>query len=223
MRMRRKKNLEKRLDNCEYNLINVGEIPKNAQLAVQEKHYLDYQALFGNSNPVELEIGCGKGKFIIETAIENPDINYIAIEKYDNVIVQACEKAEQEKITNLKFMNIGAEYLERYLKSGSIRKIYLNFSCPYPKKSYANRRLTNKRFLKIYEALLSSEGEIYQKTDNQGLFEYSIEQFSQYGYCLKNVSLDLHKSDFLGNVETEYEHKFSSLGKPIYRLEAYLR
>lgn len=222
MRMRKKKHLEERLENCN-NLLVLHSDDCNFVTAIEKKDFIDTQALFGNDNPVVLEIGCGKGGFAVELAKQNPDINVLALEKCANVIVIACEKAMKESLTNLKFIQSGAEYLEKYIKPASIERIYLNFSCPYPKKAYENHRLTNVKFLRSYAVLLKEGAEIHQKTDNMHFFEYSIEQFTEYGFCLKNVSLDLHNSDFEGNIETEYEHKFASQGMPIYRLEAYLK
>jgi len=221
MRMRKKKHLEERLEKCD-NIIVLYSEDSNFQTAIEKKEFIDTQALFGNDNPVVLEIGCGKGNFACELAKRNPDINVLALEKSANVLVIACEKAMKDNIKNVKFIHSGAEYLEKYIKPESIERIYLNFSCPYPKRAYENRRLTNIRFLKSYDVLLKKGAEIHQKTDNMHFFEYSIEQFSEYGFKLKNISLDLHNSDFEGNIETEYEHKFASQGMPIYRLEAYL-
>lgn len=222
MRMRKKKHLEERLENCN-NLLVLYSDDSNFQTAIEKKEFIDTYELFGNGNPVVLEVGCGKGNFACELAKQNPDINVIALEKCANVIVIACEKAMKENITNLRFIQTGAEYLEKYIKPRSLDRIYLNFSCPYPKRAYENRRLTNIRFLKSYDVLLKEGAEIHQKTDNMHFFEYSIEQFSEYGFKLKNISLDLHNSNFEGNIETEYEHKFASIGMPIYRLEAYMK
>lgn len=222
MRMRKKKHLEERLANCD-NVIKLLSDDRNFLTAVEIKEYIDTEALFGNNNPVVLEIGCGKGGFACELAKRDPEVNVLALEKCANVLVMACEAAMNEKLTNLKFLHGGAEYLEKYIKPESIERIYLNFSCPYPKKRYANHRLTNKRFLKSYEYILKKGAEIHQKTDNMNFFEYSIEQLSDYGFRLKNISLDLHNSDFEGNIETEYEHRFASQGMPIYRLEAYFK
>ncbi len=221
MRMRKKKYLEERLAQCT-NITPLFSDDRNFQTAIEKKEYIDLETLFGNSNPVVLEVGCGKGKFACELAKLNPDINVLALEKCANVIVMASEAAEKEGIPNLKFLHGGAEYLEKYLKPESMDRIYLNFSCPYPKNSYANHRLTNARFLKSYVVILKQGAEIHQKTDNMHFFEYSIEQLTGFGFKLKNVSLDLHNSGFEGNIETEYEHRFSSQGFPIYRLEAYL-
>lgn len=220
MRMRKKKHLEERLAKCN-NVLTLRSDDCNFLTAIEKKEYIDTDALFGNSNPIVLEVGCGKGGFACELAKRNPDVNVLALEKCANVVVIAAENAEKNNLNNLKFLHVGAEYLEKYVRPESIERIYLNFSCPYPKKAYENHRLTNPRFLKSYEVLLKKGAEIHQKTDNMHFFEYSIEQLTGYGFSLKNVSLDLHNSDFEGNIVTEYEHRFSSQGMPIYRLEAY--
>lgn len=221
MRMRKKKNLESRLAECD-NLIIIDKEDRNFNTAKTVKDYLDFNKLFGNNNPVQLEIGCGKGQFAAEIAKRNPEINFLAVEKMANVIVSACENAKQQNIENLVFLKCGAEYLPSYIKPKSIERIYLNFSCPFPKKKYANHRLTAKPFLQIYSEILKEGAEIHMKTDNKGLFEFSIEQLSSFGFKLKNISLDLHNSDFEGNIITEYESKFVAEGLPIFRLEAYL-
>lgn len=220
MRMRRKKNLEQRLADCGKHIIYIDRDDRNFS-KLDDKHLLDFSELFGNDNPVELEIGCGKGQFACEIAKRNPNINYLAVEKSSNVIVDAAEKAIEQDIPNLIFLRGGAEYLECYIPQKSIDRIYLNFSCPFPKKSYASHRLTHHNFLAIYEKLLKDGAEIHQKTDNRNFFEFSIEEFSRYGCIIKNVSLDLHNSNFEDNIVTEYEQRFSELGFPIYRLEAY--
>lgn len=220
MRMRHKKNLDARLDNVRDYLIILRNESLNFNDAQQENHMLDLTQLFGNDNPVYLEIGCGKGQFGCTFAQQNPDVNIICIEKVKNVIVLACENAQKLGLKNIKFINCAAEYLQSYLPSHAFEAIYLNFSCPYPKKSYASHRLTSERFLGIYKTLLKENAPVCQKTDNMAFFEFSIESFSKNGYVLSNVSLDLHNSDFEGNIVTEYEEKFSSQGFPIYRLEA---
>ena len=220
MRMRRKKNLEQRLEACSGKIIFMDREDRNYQIKDTD-NLIDFKELFGNDNPVQLEIGCGKGQFAREIARQNPDINFAAVEKSSNVIVDAAEKALEENIPNLHFLRGGAEYLESYIPAHSIEQIYLNFSCPFPKKSYASHRLTHRNFLEIYEKLLVPQGEIHQKTDNRNFFEFSLEEFSRSGFILKNISLDLHNSDFEGNIITEYERRFSEQGFPIYRLEAY--
>ena len=147
-------------------------------------------------------------------------MNFLAVEVNSNVIIEACEAVMEQDVRNVYFMRCGAELLEKYIPEGSIERIYLNFSCPFPKNRYENRRLTNLKFMPIYSHCLKKNGEVHQKTDNMHFFEYSIEQYSAYGAKLKNISLDLHNSDFEGNIMTEYEAKFTSQNMPIYRLEA---
>lgn len=222
MRMRKKKNLEERLLNVSELLFTSSIEDRNFKTASEKKEYIDFDGWFQKKQPLYLEIGCGKGKFACEYAARNPDINLLAVEKSGNVIVEACETAQKIGLQNLKFIKCGAEYLEKYIKEGSVEQIFLNFSCPFPKAAYATHRLTHKNFLKIYKRLMKKGAEIHQKTDNMHFFEFSLEQLSGEGFSLKNISLDLHSSGFEGNIETEYEHKFASLGKPIYRLEAFL-
>ena len=223
MRMRKKKYLDERLEAVSDILYISSFEDRNFNTAIEKKEYLDLEGWFGNSNPLFLEIGCGKGKFACEYAAAHPEINLLAVEKSGNVIVEACETAKKMGLDNVKFIKCGAEYLEKYLKEDSVDRIFLNFSCPFPKAAYATHRLTHTRFLEIYKRLLKRDAEIHQKTDNMHFFEFSLEHLSGAGFSLKNVSLDLHNSDFEGNIETEYEHKFASLGQPIYRLEAFLK
>ena len=222
MRMRRKSNLEERLISCKKSLLFI-ETEEFYNLPIEDRsHLLNVKEIFNNDNPLWLEIGCGKGGFALEASKQNPGINLIAVEKISNVILSACERAEIENPKNCKFLNCAAENLLNYIPQGLVERIYLNFSCPYPKHTYRNRRLTYYRFLEVYKKLLAKNGEIHLKTDNAGFFEFSIESLSQNGFKLKNISLDLHKSNFSGNILTEYERLFSSQGKPIYRLEASL-
>ena len=222
MRMRKKKYLEERLAAVS-DILFISDIEdRNFNTAILEKEYLDLEEWFGNSNPLYLEVGCGKGRFACDFAEQNPNINLIAVEKSGNVITAACEEAKKRGLKNLKFIKCGAEYLEKYLKENSVERIFLNFSCPFPKSGYATHRLTHNRFLESYKRLLKKGGEIHQKTDNMHFFEFSLEQLSASGFALKNVSLNLHKSGYEGNIMTEYEEKFASKGFPIYRLEAYI-
>ena len=223
MRMRKKKNLEERLSEVSDILYTDALTDRNFNTAVNEKKYIDLDSWFEASQPLYLEIGCGKGKFACEFAEKNPNINLLAVEKSGNVLVEACEAAKKANLKNLRFIKCSAEYLEKYLKPESVDRLFLNFSCPFPKKAYASHRLTHTKFLKIYKRLLKPGAELHQKTDNMHFFEFSIEHLTSAGFALKNVSLDLHNSDFEGNIETEYEHRFASLGQPIYRLEAYIR
>ena len=220
MRMRRKKNLEERLAACGDYIIYMDREDRNFSVK-DEAGIFDPAELFGRSAPVELEVGCGKGQFICELAQRRPDTDFLAVEKSSNVIVGAAEKAQALGIKNVKFLRGGAEYLESFIPKNSVERVYLNFSCPFPKKSYASHRLTHPRFLSIYEKLMKPGAEIHQKTDNRKFFEFSIEQFSESGWTIKNVSLDLHADDPEDNIVTEYEQRFAEQGLPIYRLEAY--
>ncbi len=222
MRMRRKSNLEERISACMGSLLYVEGKEFYQKNKDERIHLLNLKEIFKNNNPLWLEIGCGKGQFALETAKINQNVNLIAVEKISNVIIDGCERAVKEQPANCRFLNCSAENLPCFLSDNSVERIFLNFSCPYPKHTYANRRLTYHRFLSIYKKLLTKNGEIHLKTDNQGFFEFTIQSLSENGFKIKNVSLDLHNSTFEGNVETEYEKLFSSQGKPIYRLEAYL-
>lgn len=218
--MRHKKNLDSRLEAVQDYLITLRNESLNFNDVQNEKHLLDLKELFGNDNPVYLEVGCGMGTFGVTYAKQNPDINLICVEKVRDVICTACEKAKNAELTNIKFLDCSAEYLPSYLPKNSIGRIFLNFSCPYPKKSHACHRLTSEMFLNIYKELMTEDADIHQKTDNMHFFEFSLESFSKNGFEMENISLDLHNSDFEGNIVTEYEAKFSSKGFPIYRLEA---
>lgn len=174
--------------------------------------------VFKNNNPIHIEIGCGKGQFMMGLAKHFPDINFIAIEKYDSVLVRCLEKVSQDDIPNLKLVLLDALMLKEVFDKGEVEEIYLNFSDPWPKTRHAKRRLTSYIYLDIYRNILASDGAIIQKTDNRSLFESSLESLSQNDWYLTNISLDLHKTD-LFNIKTEYEDKWSPKG-PIYRLEA---
>ncbi len=222
MRMRRKRHLDERLAKCAPVLLARDYLNADTLQAIQGRsHLLSFRDVFGNDNPVEVELGCGLGGFCIEYARRHPDVNVLAVEKISNVLVAAMERAMQENLPNLRFLNIPAECLQAYLPSGGVRRIHLNFSTPLPKAGYARQRLTHPRFLAIYRDVLASGGEIWQKTDSMHFFEYSLEQLSFAGFRLKNISLDLHNSCYMAeNIVTEYEHNFAEKGMPIYRLEA---
>lgn len=183
----------------------------------------DFKEIFGNDNPLVLEIGCGKGQFACTYAEQHPDKNVIGVECAAGILVSACEKAQGLNMPNIRFWGIKAEYLPYFIKEHSVSEIYLNFSTPFPKVKYEKHRLTHPDYLEIYKKLLTEDGFIAQKTDNQKLFEYSLESYSQNGFKLYEVSLDLHKSGFEGNIVTEYEQKFSKMGMPIYRVVARMK
>ncbi|EUJ32860.1 tRNA (guanine-N(7)-)-methyltransferase [Listeria floridensis FSL S10-1187] len=185
-----------------------------------EKWKGKWRELFQNDHPIHIEIGSGKGQFVSGMAKQNPEINYIGIEVVESVLVSALDKVMDAGVMNAKLLSIDGALLGEYFEPGEIGRLYLNFSDPWPKKRHTKRRLTNPRFLKIYQSLLKNPGEIHFKTDNRGLFEYSLTAFSEFGLLLTYVSLDLHNSNFENNVMTEYEEKFSQKGFPIYRLEA---
>lgn len=220
MRMRRKKNLDERIAACREVMLYMQCQNEHADDPLSEEFFADSKKVFGNDNPLYLEIGCGKGGFAIEFARQNPDINLIAVEKTPNVLITGMEEQMKLRLPNLKFCMGQAEYLEHLFHDGTIDRIFLNFSCPFPKKSYAIHRLTHARFLAIYHKIMKENAEIHQKTDNMHFFEFSLEQLSNNGFPLKNISLDLHNSGFEGNIMTEYEKRFTDLGQPIYRLEA---
>ena len=220
MRMRLKKHLEERIADCsEILLAREGDGFFRLTAEERKQYQQNPTEVFGNTNKVCLEIGCGKGAWAITSARRNPDVNYIALEKLSNVIVVACEQASKLHLPNLKFLNIRAENLDSFLPPHSVDEIALNFSCPFPKKTYANRRLTSKYFLDLYKQLLKPDGIISQKTDDKDFFDWSCESFTTHGYEVYDVCYDL-PADANGNVVTEYEAKFRALGKPIYALKA---
>ena len=201
---------------------------KNAKSILEESKYVvknpesnkgKWSKVFGNNNPIEIEIGCGKGNFIIENALTYPDKNFIGIEMYDTVLMYAVNKVEKD-IPNLRFIRMDARLIDEVFDK-EIDLIYLNFSDPWPKTRNAKRRLTHERFLTVYDKVFKKDKKIFMKTDNVNLFEFSIESLSCYGYKLKNISLDLVNSNFEGNIMTEYEKKFTEKGIKINRLEAY--
>jgi len=211
MRLRKVKNAKERLavDNNQY------------FISEPEQNKGNWNKVFNNDNPIHIEIGCGKGQFISTLAKQNPDINYIAIEKFDSVLLRCLEKVIDMDLNNLKLCVMDAQMISNYFLKDEVKRIYLNFSDPWPKKHHAKRRLTSPLFLEQYKMILDKKGEIFFKTDNRGLFEYSLESISNNGYSISNISLDLHKDieKYPDNITTEFEDKWSKLG-PIYRLEA---
>lgn len=181
-----------------------------------------WREVFGNDNPVHIEIGMGKGKFITTLAKEHTDINYIGIEKYSSVLIGAIEKRSELEQDNLFFIRMDAEAICDIFEKGEVAQIYLNFSDPWPKDRHAKRRLTSHQFFERYHQILKKDGEVIFKTDNRPLFDFSLEEVKIADWKLKNYTFDLHHSEYAeGNVMTEYEEKFSAQGNPIYRLIAY--
>jgi len=181
-----------------------------------EEYKGNYSMLFNNNNPIHIEIGMGKGNFIISMAKKYPSINFIGIEKYDSVLVRALEKIEYD-IPNLRFIRMDATDIENVFYK-EIDTIYLNFSDPWPKNRHSNRRLSSLKFLKRYDNLFKNNKNIIMKTDNRKLFEFSIMEFTNYGYKIEEISLDMYDDDTKDNVQTEYEKKFSDRGYPIYKI-----
>ena len=212
MRMRKKKHLDERLGNC-------------SDLIISDiTHYNgDIKSVFNDDKPLYMEIGCGKGRFITETAKLNPDINFLAVEKNLNVLVLAAEKIKAANLTNVKFIAGDVNMLRTFESDTKCDRIYINFCDPWHKNYHAKRRLTHEYHLALWERFLKKNGEIHFKTDNQKLFEFSLNSFSEYDMKLKNITLDLHNSNFEGNIMTEYEQLFSEKGQPIYRCEATYR
>ena len=223
MRARRKKNLDVRAGLAS-DIIVLSKTSEVLGLPEQERYEVfTPNELFHNDNPVELEIGCGKGRFICEKATLNKDINYIGVEIQLNVIITGAENVIKSGLKNVKLFNVGAEILKYTLPEKSISKLYLNFSCPYPKKQYENHRLTYKSFLEIYKYLLKDGAEIHFKTDNDDFFEYSVSSFLENGFEITYQTRDLHATNPKGNVLTEYEQKFVALGKNINKLTARIK
>ena len=169
--------------------------------------------------PWHLELGCGKGGFLRKNAEAYPDVNFIGIERQETVVAMAARRADEE-LPNLAFVWDNASNLSDLFEVGEFQRLYLNFSDPWPKKRTYKRRLTYRGFLQEYRRIMGEDAEIFFKTDNRGLFEFSLNEFCADDWKLSNISLDLHNSDYEGNIMTEYEEKFSSRGMPIYRLEA---
>ena len=196
---------------------------------VESKYVIDepklnkgkWREVFNNSNPVHIEIGMGKGKFITELALKNPDTNYIGIEKFSSVLIRAVEKMNELELPNLLFIRMDAEEITEVFGEGEVDKIYLNFSDPWPKDRHAKRRLTSRQFLSRYDVILNKSGDVNFKTDNRSLFDFSVEEIKESGWEITGITYDLHNSDMNeGNIMTEYEEKFSAKGNPIHKVVA---
>lgn len=189
------------------------------QEAVQQECPGKWNEIFGNGNPIHIEIGMGKGKFIHTMAREHPEINYVGIEKYSSVLLRAIQKMEQEELPNLKFLRMDAEDIAKVFAAGEVGRIYLNFSDPWPKDRHAKRRLPSRQFLGRYRIILGKEGKLEFKTDNRMLFDFAVEELDPAGWTAEIITYDLHGDAALmeGNVMTEYEEKFSAMGNPIYK------
>ncbi len=209
------------------NIPGADECIVNHRLAVEEeessKQKGKWSTTFGNDKPIHIEVGMGKGQFILSLAKKNPEINYVGIERYSSVLVRALEKhdtEEFEEVENIRFICMDANNIEEVFDYHEVSKIYLNFSDPWPKARHAKRRLTSQEFLKRYDIILKQEGFVEFKTDNRKLFDFSLEEVGESKWELVAHSFDLHKDEVLneGNIMTEYEEKFSSMGDPIHKM-----
>ncbi len=203
MRQRNVKNKKEIINNSKYIIANPNELKGS------------WKKVFNNDNPIYIEIGMGKGNFILENAITYPDINFIGIEKFDSIMALAIKKIEKYDLPNLKLIRMDALNIENVFDK-EIDKIYLNFSDPWPKPRHAKRRLTSYVFLDKYDKVFKKDRIMEMKTDNRELFEYSLISFNDNGYLIKEISLDLHNSNYENNIMTEYEKKFRSMNNRIY-------
>ena len=210
MRLRHNPKADIAVENSKYVITNPKEIRGK------------WNGLFENDHPIHIEIGMGKGKFITTLAAENPDINYIGIERVATVLYKALRKQEELKLKNLILMAFNADEIAEVFEKDEVERIYLNFSDPWPKDRHTLRRLTSPKFLSSYDRFLRKDGYIAFKTDNRNLFDYSLVAAIEAGWKTRNVTYDLHNSEYaLGNIMTEYEVRFSSMGVPINRVEIY--
>lgn len=209
MRRRKKKGADLKLLSFENLVIKGDEIDFKG----------NWNEKFQNDNPIHVEFGTGRGKFLTTLAKQNPNINYIAMEMKEEVLLKAVEKAVENELNNILFIWGDVNNILDYFDKGELSRVYINFCDPWPKKRWYKRRLTYRGFLENYKKLLNDDGEIHFKTDNEKLFEFSLNEFSEANLKLKNIALDLANSDYEGNVTTEYEDKFMSYGMKIYRVE----
>ncbi len=226
MRMRKKRNFEERMEVCGDLVLAKGAngILNMKEAAENYRNLIDFAAAFGEERqnlPVALEIGCGKGGFIMALAEKDKEVNYLALEKMSNVILTPMEEVKKRAIDNVRFLNIRAECIPCYIPEGSLDVIYLNFSTPLPKLGYATQRLTHRNFLRVYQKLLKKGGKIIQKTDDRDFFDFSLEEYAACGFRLEEVCYDLHeKGNPDWNIVTEYEAKWVERGLPIHRAVA---
>lgn len=207
------------------NVTGSREVIAGSRFVVQDPfaHKGSWNAVFGNRNPIHIEIGMGKGQFITTLAAQNPQINYIGIEKYSTVLLRAVQKMELLELPNLKFIRMDAEDICEVFATGEVAKLYLNFSDPWPKDRHAKRRLPSRQFLARYHQILAPDANVEFKTDNQALFDFALEEIAPAGWKVEAVTRDLHHDIILnqGNIMTEYEQRFSEKGNPIYKYIIY--
>lgn len=207
------------------NITGSREVIGDSRFVVQEPKEAKgkWREIFGNDHPLRIEIGMGKGRFLHTLAKENPDINYVGIEKYSSVLLRAIQKMEEDELPNLLFIRMDAEEICEVFGEGEVDRIYLNFSDPWPKDRHAKRRLPSRQFLERYDRILKPDGVLEFKTDNEPLFRFAVEEVPEAGWKVKALTYDLHADSELmkGNVMTEYEEKFSSQGNAIFKYIIY--
>jgi tRNA (guanine-N7-)-methyltransferase len=195
-------------------------IQEYATVLAEPGHVSNQESLFGKSAPLHVELGTGRGRFICEMSAANPENNYLGIEVQKDVIYYAAQKAFERNLPNLRLLIFNVNEIQELFAAGEISRLYINFCDPWPKNRHAKRRLTHRRFLEMYRRILVPGGDLCFKTDNEQLFEFSLNEFSAAGLRLQNITFDLHNSGFAGNIMTEYEAKFSAKGMKIFRCEA---
>ena len=207
------------------NVTGSREVIADSRFVVQDPFAYKgkWNEVFGNDQPIQIEIGMGKGRFMMDLAAANPNVNYVGIEKYSTVLLRAIQKMEENELPNLRFIRMDAEDICEVFDKGEVAKIYLNFSDPWPKDRHAKRRLPSRQFLERYHVILAKDGRIEFKTDNVDLFDFALGELEPAKWQLEAVTRDLHHDEkmLVGNIMTEYEEKFSSLGNPIYKYIIY--
>lgn len=203
------------------NITGADTYIENSEYVVQDEKSKKgcWSEVFGRKAPLHIEVGMGKGQFMMELALRNPDINYVGIEMYSSVLLRAVQKMEEKPMDNLRFIRMDAREIEEVFGKGEVDKIYLNFSDPWPKDRHAKRRLPSRQFLARFDQILKKDGNLEFKTDNKDLFDFAVEEVEPAGWKIDAITYDLHHDEVMneGNILTEYEEKFSSKGNPIYK------
>lgn len=203
------------------NITGSREVIADSEYTIKEPETAKgkWKEIFGNDHPIYIEVGMGKGRFLIDMAVAHPEVNFVGIEKFSSVLLRAIQKMEENPLTNVKFIRMEAETIVEVFDKKEVDRIYLNFSDPWPKDRHAKRRLPSRQFLARYNEILIPEGQLEFKTDNKDLFDFALEELEPAGWKIKEITYDLHKDEKMsvGNIMTEYEEKFSSKGNPIYK------
>lgn len=203
------------------NITGADTYIENSEYVVQDEKSKKgcWSEVFGRKAPLHIEVGMGKGQFMMELALRNPDINYVGIEMYSSVLLRAVQKMEEAPMDNLRFIRMDAREIEEVFDKEEVDKIYLNFSDPWPKDRHAKRRLPSRQFLARFDQILKTDGNLEFKTDNRDLFDFAVEEVEPAGWKIDAITYDLHHDEVMneGNILTEYEEKFSSKGNPIYK------